>query len=113
MDNQFQTGSISQVQNFLNAKLNQWGFADETLHERLLLLTEEVGELIHACRKISGMNNDQAREITKQAGEEIADILNLVFAVGIKLDLNIENEFLKVIDKVDQRTYKRADVNIN
>ena len=41
------------------------------------------------------MNVDQNREIANKAGEEVADVLNMVFVVGIKLGLDIEKEFFE------------------
>ena len=101
-------GTIRHLQEYVRGKIKERGFEDETLHERLLLLTEELGELVHACRKISGMNVDQHREITNKAGEEVADVLNMVFAVGIELGLDIEHEFFEKEKKIDKRVYKRS-----
>jgi len=100
-------GTVQHLQEYVAAKIKERGFEDETLQERLLLLTEELGELVNACRKISNMNVDQDREISNEAGEEVADVLNLLFAVGIVLDLDIEKEFIEKNKKVDQRVYKR------
>ena len=105
---ELQEGTIKHLQEYIAHKVRERGFEDESLHERLLLLTEELGELVHACRKISGMNVDQNREITDKVGEEVADVLNLIFAVGIKLGLDIEKEFIEKEKIVDQRVYKRA-----
>ena len=105
---ELQEGTIKHLQEYIAHKVRERGFEDESLHERLLLLTEELGELVHACRKISGMNVDQNREITDNVGEEVADVLNLIFAVGIKLGLDIEKEFIEKEKIVDQRVYKRA-----
>lgn len=105
---EFKSGTVKDLQDFIDKKVKVWGFEDETLHERLLLLTEEVGELINACRKISGMNVDQNREITNGVGEELTDVINMAFAVGIKLGLDIEKEFLEKHAKVDKRFYKRT-----
>ncbi len=105
---ELQEGTIKRLQKYIARKVRERGFEDESLHERLLLLTEELGELVHACRKISGMNVDQNREITDKVGEEVADVLNLIFAVGIKLGLDIEKEFIEKEKIVDKRVYKRA-----
>jgi len=101
-------GTIKHLQEHIAKKIKERGFEDETLHERLLLLAEEVGELINACRKIGGMNVDQEREITNEIGEEITDVINMVFAVGIKAGIDIEKEFSSKEQRVDKRTYKRA-----
>lgn len=102
-------GTIRHLQEYVAHKIEKRGFKDETLHERLLLLTEEVGELAKACRKISGMHCDNNREITTRVGEEIADVINMIFSVGIELGLDIESEYRKKEDIIDTRTYKRTN----
>jgi NTP pyrophosphatase (non-canonical NTP hydrolase) len=106
-------GTIKHLQKYIAQKIKERGFEDETLHERLLLLAEEVGELIHASRKLSGMNIDLMREkISKskgEVGEELVDIINMVFAVAAKLGIDVEKEFLKKEEIIDKkRKYKRA-----
>jgi NTP pyrophosphatase (non-canonical NTP hydrolase) len=101
------------LQEYIEQKLKERGFDDETLHERLLLLAEEVDELINACRKLTGMNVDEARKITNEPREEITNIVNMVFSVGIKLGLDIEEEFRKKEEKVDKRNYKRTSKEID
>jgi NTP pyrophosphatase (non-canonical NTP hydrolase) len=110
---ELKAGTISHLQEYVAAKVKERGFEDETLQERLLLLAEELGELINACRKISGMNVDKAREIKNETGEEITDVINLVFCVGIQLGLNLEEEFLKKEKIIDARNYERTLNKVN
>lgn len=102
-------GTIIRLQEYMTKKIAERGFEDETLQERMILLTEEIGELAKVVRKSSGMNVEKKPEALKNAGEEITDVLNMVFAVGIKLGLNIEEEFKKKEAKNDERTYKRSN----
>lgn len=106
-NNSLKIGTIKNLQNYIAEKLEARGFQDETLHERLLLLVEEIGELVNACRKISGMNVDVKRKTKTDVGEEITDCINMIFAVGIELGLDIEKEFRKKEAVVDKRKYKR------
>lgn len=105
---QLPPGVIKQLQEHIARKIQERGFEDENVHERLLLLAEEVGELINAVRHISGMNVDQNRKATNEVGEEIADVINMVFAVAIKLGIDVEDEFIKKDKKTDKRTYRRS-----
>lgn len=107
-NNRFKPGTIKHLQDYIEGKIKTRGFEDEDLHERLLLLVEEVGELTKACRKISGMNVDTKREIKINVGEEITDCVNMIFAVGIKLGLDIESEFIKKEAIIDERFYQRS-----
>lgn len=101
-------GTIRHLQEYIGQKCKEWNFKDETLHEKLLLLAEEVGELIHACRKISGMNLDTKRKKTAQIEEEMADVIMIAFDVANKLGVDVEKEFLKKSKVIDKRKYKRA-----
>src|SRR3989344_4774923 len=97
---ELQKGTISHLQEYVHAKIKERGFEDEHLNERLLMLTEELGELVKACRKINGMYVDKGKEIAHGLGEEITDVINMVLAVGIKLGLDIEKEFLEKEAKI-------------
>ena len=101
-------GTISHLQEHIADKIKERGFEEESLHERLVLLMEEVGELAKACRKVSGMNVDKNREIINNTGEEVADVINMVFAVAIKLGLDVEKEFLEKNIIADKRIYERS-----
>lgn len=105
-------GTIRHLQKYVDAKIASRGFNDESLHERLLLLVEEIGELVKACRKISGMNVDVRRNKKVDVGEEVADCINMLFAVGIELGLDIEKEFVEKEKIVDKRYYKRSKKKI-
>lgn len=100
--------TIRHLQDYVSGKISERGFEDETLHERLLLLAEEVGELIHACRKTAGMNVDQHREIPDKVGEELADVINMTFAVAAKAGIDVEKEFVSKEKIIDKRSYARS-----
>ena len=104
----FKEGTVRELQRYIVRKCKEWNFGDETLHEKLLLLTEEVGELIHACRKVSGMNLDVKREAKANMEEEMADVVMIAFDTASKLGVDLEKEIFKKIKIVDQRKYKRA-----
>ncbi len=108
MAKELQPGTIKHLQDHIAFKIKERGFEDESAAERLLLLTEELGELMNAYRKISNMHVDQNRQIANNVGEEIADMINMLFAVGIELGVDIEKEFIEKNKKVDLRVYGRG-----
>lgn len=101
------SGTIKHLQEYITDRIKSRGFDDETLHERLVLLFEEVAELAKACRKASGMNEDTKRENEFLVGEEIGDVLNMLFAIAAELSIDIEKQYIKKEKKVDKRTYNR------
>lgn len=108
---QLTPGTLKTLQAYVGAKIEARGFAHETLNERLLLLTEEVGELVKACRKYNGIKVDQNRPNTTKPGEEITDVINMIMAVGIELGLDIETEYRKKEAIIDERVYGPVKTN--
>jgi len=106
------SGVIKQLEEHIAQKIRERGFEDEGVHERLLLLAEEVGELINAVRHVSGMNVDKQRAARNEVGEEVADVINLVFAVAIKMGIDVEKEFIKKEETIDKRTYQRSSKQV-
>ncbi len=106
---EFKKGTIKHLQEYVKSKAEERGFADETVEEKLILLVEEVGELMKAYRKIGGIKS-KLDEKDVQIGHEIADVINMVFGVGIVLGIDIEKEYLDKNKIVDQRVYKSSKV---
>lgn len=102
----FPTNSISQIQNYIEHKIHERGFDDETLEQRLMLLTEEIGELNKACRKRSGIKTGQHSD-DHHIGHEIADVINMVFAVGIQLGIDVEIEYADKESEIDKRAFSK------
>jgi len=102
----FPSKSISQLQIYISGKITQRGFDDETLEQRLMLLTEEIGELNKACRKRSGIKTGQHSN-DHQIGHEIADVINMIFAVAIELGIDVEAEYSDKETEIDQRLYSK------
>lgn len=104
----FKKGAIKHLQKYIEHKIERRGFNDESVHERLVLLMEEVGELAKACRTITGMHCNEGRAINADTGEEVVDVINMVFAVAIALGLDVEKEFIKKDKIIDTRSYTRS-----
>ena len=104
--------AIRELTTYVGIKIKERGFEDEAINERLLMLVEEVGELVKAVRKSNGMFVDVNREITSHIGEELSDVLNMLFAVAIGLDIDLAQEFQSKEALIDQRTYQRSKVEI-
>ncbi len=101
-------GTIRHLQEYVDDKEKERGFEDESVQETLLLLAEEVGELINACRNHTGMYVNQHHEPPHEAGDELADVLNVLFAAANKLDIDLEEAHRQKEQEVDARTYDRA-----
>lgn len=100
-------GTIKRLQSYIAFKIKERGFDDEDLNERLLLFCEEVGELIKACRK-KGIGHVKNSEVDREIGPEIADVLNMLFAVAVELGIDVEDDFIRKEEKIDRRFYERG-----
>lgn len=98
--------TIRNLQSYISEKIKDRGFDDETLQERLLLLSEEIGELLKACRKTS-IGHVKDTEKDRDIGSELADVLTMLFAVADELKIDVEKSFLKKEKEVDKRSYSR------
>lgn len=85
------------------------GFSDQTVSDKLLLLTEEVGELAKAIRKSEGkVAIDKARiKDYPDILEEIADVFIILISICEKLNLDLF-ECIKKKEEVNiQRTWSK------
>jgi NTP pyrophosphatase (non-canonical NTP hydrolase) len=76
-----QTDSLQALQTYIWQMNKERGFSGEDVSKKMLLLTEEIGELAKAVRKVAGM---KFAETTKQTelSEEIADVLIVLLGLS-------------------------------
>lgn len=74
------------------------GFNTTDVYKEFCLLHEEVAE---ACRAHYKKSPD--------VGEELADVAIYLLALAEMLDINLEKEILKKIEKNEKRVYKRIN----
>ncbi len=101
-------GSTKKLQKYIEYKCKERGFDDETLQERLLLLTEEVGELIKSTRKHIGIKASKHSAETT-VGHELADVLNLLFLVAAELKIDLEQAHIEKELEIDNRHYTKPE----
>lgn len=105
----FPKNSIKKLQNYISKKGSQRGFDDETKEERLLLLVEEIGEVMKAYRKTSGMHTDTNKsDKDSHLGEELADVITMLFWTATGLGIDLEKEYAAKEKINDSRTWKRS-----
>lgn len=90
-ENLNQDNTLTEIQEYIGNVFNLRGFFDERVEDKLLHLSEEVGELIKAVRKYSP---DSYIDPTHAVGysnveEELADVLIVLLSVANKLDMNL------------------------
>lgn len=90
-ENLKQSSTLSDIQTYIKKVLQLRGFADQTVKDKLLLLTEEVGELAKAVRKnSSGASVDLEKiENYDSVESEIADVLIVLISVANTLNIDV------------------------
>lgn len=105
--------SLLDIQTYIKKVLELRGFSNQTIKDKLLLLTEEVGELTKAIRKNSpGASVDHNRIYNYDSIEsEIADVLIVLISVANLLNIDVFR-CLKEKEKVNiSRKWKINDAN--
>ena len=77
--------------------------------EIMARLTEEVGELAREINHRYGPKKKKASEDTKEVGEEIADIIFTLICITNSLDIDLDHNFQKVMDKCYGRDKDRYE----
>ncbi|HEV2402632.1 MAG TPA: MazG nucleotide pyrophosphohydrolase domain-containing protein [Candidatus Saccharimonadales bacterium] len=84
------------------------GFAKNTVLEKYLLLSEEIGELAKCIRKSdhTNMRTDAAKHYDFDTAGEFGDILILLCALANRLDVDLEQAFRNKEEINKKRTWK-------
>lgn len=105
---------IKEIENFAEWENNRIENASgksnmELLNHQILKIGEEYGEFVNEFLKINGWQRKEKivdKEIVKiNMAEEFADLILVSFLAGKRLNLNIEEELKKKIEKVKGRIY--------
>ena len=90
-ENLKQDCTLQEVQSYIKKVLELRGLSNQTVKDKLLLLTEEIGELTKAVRKnLLGASVDFSRLDNYDGVEsEIADVLIVLISVANILDVDI------------------------
>jgi NTP pyrophosphatase (non-canonical NTP hydrolase) len=95
----------------LQASVDHWvqavGGGYWSPHENLARIAEEVGELARLLNHLYGPKPKKAGEADQELGEELADILFAVICLANSQDIDLEQSFQSVLDKVWHRDRDR------
>lgn len=97
---------LKDYQELIERLVVERGYNEETLAQVMLLLTEEVGELAKAIRKMNGQKTHQDSRVHDVA-EELADCLWLLIDLSNRLDIDLEKAFRD--KELKNQTRKLAD----
>ena len=107
--NEIPLNQIKKLQEYIVKKGKVRGFSSETLHERLLILVEEIGELMKAVRKTDNGFLDKSKYNDADLEGEISDILTMLFWTADKLNVDVSKAFEKKEKENNKRIWKRTN----
>lgn len=108
-DNLQETSSLRDVQKYIENMNEIREFNNETIHERMLLLTEEIGELAKAIRKNStNMYTDVNKQYNYDTIEsEVADCFYVLVSVASYLNIDVFNSLKDKEKENIKRVWKK------
>ncbi len=98
--------TLADIQHYVANLEKERGFDKNTVLEKYLLLSEEVGELAKCIRKTtSSMRIDAAKQYNFDAAGEFGDILIVLCTLANRLDIDLEQAFRDKEETNKQRTW--------
>ncbi len=100
------TDQLKHLQNYVKLASSRRGFDNETVSEKMMLLTEELGELCKAVRKNATAVGSDVNSRHHKVEEEAADVLYVLLDVCNKLQIDAGQSFLKKESINDKRNWE-------
>ena len=100
-----QKATLKDFQKYVSELENERGFAQQTVHDKCLLLGEETGELFKAVRKSEGLAVDLNSSFS-EIGDELTDIFIYICAIANRKGIDLETAFLQKEEKNKHRIWK-------
>ena len=97
--------SLQALQEYVWQMNKERGFDREDPSKKMLLLTEEVGELAKAIRKVAGLKFTDTTEQTELV-EEIADVLIVLLGLGSLVGVDVYEALVAKELKNRERIWK-------
>ena len=100
------SATMADFQTYIKNICIEKGWDKRTPLEKMLFLTEEVGELAKAIRKEHGVYGYDKPEDINHLAEELVDILNYVFDIANVYDVDLDTAFREKWEVNATRSWK-------
>lgn len=97
--------SLTEWQAYVQQKITERGFADETTQQKFLLLVEEVGELAKALRPLEGIKTSSDSD-KLDVKHEAADVFWLLCTICNGLGIDLDSALRSKEEKNEKRVWK-------
>ena len=98
--------SLTDIQSYVHQMIETRGFSEETIHDVMLMLMEEVGELAREVNKMSGVPFDVAKEKKLDLEGEIADVFLVLLAICRNTGVDLFTAFKNKEERNSLRVWK-------
>lgn len=95
---------LRKLQHYIWQKNIDRGFSKDTPEQKMLMLTEEVGELAKAIRQHIGMGFSKTTT-RSETSEELADVLIILMGLASTLDIDLYDSVAAKEEKNAKRTW--------
>lgn len=102
---------LKELQNRVDAWIRQYGVRYFNELTNTVILMEEVGELARIMARKYGEQSFKDGEDESKLGEEMADILFVLMCLANQTGINLEDEFLRKLEKKTMRDKERHQSN--
>src|SRR5690554_5071813 len=99
--------TISDAQKQVDEWINKYGVRYFSELTNMAILTEEVGELARVMARTYGEQSFKEGEQKKNIPDELADILWVIICISNQTGTNLEDAFIKNIEKKTNRDKTR------
>lgn len=99
--------SISQAQKLVDQWINKFGVRYFNELTNLAILTEEVGEVARIISRKYGEQSSKSSDEEIDLGDELADVMFVLMCLANQTEVNLEDKFLKNLEKKTKRDNKR------
>jgi NTP pyrophosphatase (non-canonical NTP hydrolase) len=98
--------TLADLQTYIETVCRERGWDKRPITEKMLFLTEEVGEVARAIRKELQIAQVEPKPATPEhLGEELVDVLNYVLDIANEYDIDMEAAFRAKWSKNASRTW--------
>lgn len=103
--------TIQEAQQKVDDWINEYGvrYFDEMTN--MALLTEEVGEVARIMSRRYGEQSEKESDKEKSLGDELADVLFVVFCIANQTNIDLETYIKKNLEKKTKRDFDRHKNN--
>jgi NTP pyrophosphatase (non-canonical NTP hydrolase) len=106
-----ETIGIAQAQSLVDKWINTVGVRYFNELTNMALLTEEVGEVARIIARRYGEQSEKESDKHKDLGDEMADVLFVLLCLANQTGINMEEAFLKNMEKKTKRDADRHHQN--